>query len=408
MKRLVEDVFDIVVLSEGTELAQLAIALPNDRYRANAALPKAALPEAGRIASGRGASLDACRHSCMGEAAEMLSVCAWGDEPLVMAPASDLGPQALSVRALNGFTDVQTNERESWNSIYGSYDWRPGPTSTANPISWGQVEDAFGRGKRYAPADFLYLGQRQVGDASAVAIADSNGCAAGTDADAAKLGALLELIERDATARWWYGCRRRSPIGAERIRAATSLGVQLAERERRSWLFDITSDLEVPVVAALSAERDGTDVALGFSAGTNLSAAMESAVTEMLQMEFSLMVAKESEDQSTLWTQWRRAVTTSLAPLDAMAMPAITPSDTLPAGREATFGDILETCTRLGIDLYFADMSRPAVGVPVYRALSTALCHYKPRFGRLRLHAPDRRDTDRGIERPTALVPLLV
>lgn len=408
MKRLVEDIFDIVVLTEASELAQLAIALPNDRYRANGALPKAALPEAGRIASGRGASLDACRHSCMGEAAEMLSICAWGDEVLVTAPAADLGPQALSVRAVNGFTDAQINERETWNRIYGEYDWRPSLTSAAIPISWGQVEDAFGGEKRYAPADFLYLGQRQGGDASAVAIADSNGCAAGADAEAAKLGALLELIERDATARWWYGCRRRPPIGADEIRAATSLGPRLAERERQSWLFDITSDLEIPVVAALSAERDGTDVALGFSARTNLSAAMESAVTEMLQMEFSLMVAKESANQSTLWSQWRRAVTTSLAPLDAMAMPALARSDAMPARGEATFADMLETCARLGIDLYFADMSRPAVGVPVYRALSTALCHYKPRFGRLRLHAPDRRDTEGDTGRPTALVPLLI
>jgi ribosomal protein S12 methylthiotransferase accessory factor len=400
----IEDIFDVVMLTEAHDLAHLAIALPNGRYRENSALPKAALPEAGRVASGRGTTLDICRHSCMGEAAEMLSACFWGDETLIAASAAELGPQALSIPALNGFTDAQIEERHTWNGGYGRYDWRPGPIRAAGTIAWATIEEAFSDRERYAPADFLYLGRRETGDMAAVAIADSNGCAAGKDADAARLAALLELIERDATARWWYGRRRRAPIAPDQIRATTALGAFLANRMRQSWLFDITSDLDIPVVAALSAERDGTDVALGFSAKTSLSAAMESAITEMLQMEFSLTVAKESDDSDTLWARWRCNVTTSLPPLDAMALqPGF-----MPAGEDATFGNILETCARLGVDLYFADMTRAAVGVPTFRALSTTLCHYKPRFGRQRLYAPDSRDVGRAIGPATEQFPLLV
>jgi ribosomal protein S12 methylthiotransferase accessory factor len=37
-------------------------------------------------------------------------------------------------------------------------------------------------------------------------------------------------------------------------------------------------------------------------------------------------------------------------------------------------------------------MTRPEIGVPVFRAVSAALCHYKPRFGKARLTASDARD----------------
>jgi ribosomal protein S12 methylthiotransferase accessory factor len=37
-------------------------------------------------------------------------------------------------------------------------------------------------------------------------------------------------------------------------------------------------------------------------------------------------------------------------------------------------------------------MTRLEIGIPVVRALSTKLCHYKPRFDRTRLLAPDALD----------------
>lgn len=43
-------------------------------------------------------------------------------------------------------------------------------------------------------------------------------------------------------------------------------------------------------------------------------------------------------------------------------------------------------------------MTRPQLGIPVIRALSTDLCHFKPRFGRERLLAEDSRDCGRPLE----------
>ena len=54
----------------------LAMAMPNDRYRADPRLPRAALPE--RAGSRRrGLSAEPCLASCFGEAAELVSCCQW-------------------------------------------------------------------------------------------------------------------------------------------------------------------------------------------------------------------------------------------------------------------------------------------------------------------------------------------
>ena len=48
-------------------------------------------------------------------------------------------------------------------------------------------------------------------------------------------------------------------------------------------------------------------------------------------------------------------------------------------------GEILARCARLSVPVFFIEMTRPEFAIPTFRALSTSLCHYKPRWGRQRL-----------------------
>jgi ribosomal protein S12 methylthiotransferase accessory factor len=180
----------------------------------------------------------------------------------------------------------------------------------------------------------------------------------------------------------------------------------LVERARRTVLFDITSDLDIPVVAAVSAEADGRDVALGFAAGLDGAVAAVSAATEMLQMERALDAARELGPEAADWWTWRRRVTMRLPPLDAAERIAVAALAERPpiSGLAA----VLAALASRGVPLWTVDLTRPAIGVPVVRALSTALCPVKPRFARARLRAADPRDVERvavGLERR---VPLLV
>jgi ribosomal protein S12 methylthiotransferase accessory factor len=404
-----DELYDVVMLPAGPGPVHLAVALPNDRYRE--ILPDAALPESGRIASGRGLTVEACRQSCLGEAAELASCCAWGDEPLLPATAKLLGSKALPIRALDGLSAEQIAGRTDWNRAYDGFDWRPRAFNPDAAIAWLPVINAFDASSVLVPADFMLIGRREAGDEEAATVADSNGCAAGQTADAARFSALLELIERDATARWWYGRRVRNSVALEELAEAMSVRMEsdlsaLAARGRRSRVFDITTDLGVPAFATVSAEPDGQGVALGFAAKASRAEAILSAITEMLQMEFSLAMAQAEPDASSQWTRWLSEVTLALPPLDARS-----PCDAdafMNDSAPVTLESALDACARSSIGIWFADLTRAAIGVPVFRALSTELCHYKPRFERTRLLAPDPRDLAAAARDAESQVPLLV
>ena len=401
--------FDVIDLTTLAIPACFAIALPNDALLRMPGIPPAALPESGRLASGRGTDEASCRASCLGEAAELFSCCEWGNEQIVNATENEIGPAAIRPEALNGFTRGQLRERIRWNSQNADFDWRPAPRDTSAPLDWLSAEDAFGGRPAFIPADVAFIGRRQTGDEAAAAIGDSNGCAAGPDADTAKLAAVLELVERDATGRWWYGQRSRPTIGIAEIDGLGPLAAWLAARSRQTWLFDITTDIGLPVVAAASAEPDGLDVALGFAARLDMKAAAAAAITEMLQMEISLDTARALGGSAGHWARWRREVTMSLPPL--AAGPAQPPGPFRPSpahGASADLPEVLAALARQKIDLWFVDMTRAEIGIPVFRAVSTMLCHYKPRFAHARLLAADARDLQPAHGNPRAQMPLLI
>jgi ribosomal protein S12 methylthiotransferase accessory factor len=116
-----------------------------------------------------------------------------------------------------------------------------------------------------------------------------SGIAAGRTRAEAEEHALLELIERDAAARWWcLGRPGRAPTPGELGDAhrAVERALGRPETSRRWWLIDIST--HVPVVAALSCAEDGRQLAVGLAARRSLGHAASAALLEMCQMELSL------------------------------------------------------------------------------------------------------------------------
>src|SRR5688500_10311657 len=127
------DLFEVVSLPVGDAPLSLAVALPGPALMRMPGFPQAALPQSGRVASGRGLTAERCRASAFGEAVELVSCCAWGSEALVTARDRELGPAALSPRVLNGFSQGQMDGRATWNSRYAGFDWRPPPRDPERP-----------------------------------------------------------------------------------------------------------------------------------------------------------------------------------------------------------------------------------------------------------------------------------
>ncbi|MFJ6758575.1 TOMM precursor leader peptide-binding protein [Streptomyces sp. NPDC091273] len=114
----------------------------------------------------------------------------------------------------------------------------------------------------------------------------SNGCAIGSCPEEALLGALLELVERDAFLIAWY-----AGLPLTGIDLATVPGTAVRTMADRAALqgydvhaFDNRIDLAVPVVTGLAVRRDGGPGLFSFGAGAALdpATAVEAALSEVL------------------------------------------------------------------------------------------------------------------------------
>ncbi len=215
----------------------------------------------------------------------------------------------------------------------------------------------------------------------------SIGCAAGPSADAAALHGLLELVERDAAALWWRGGARPRPLALENpalAGAATLLArLRRGATGRRSWLLDITTDLGLPAVAAVSVGPDGAGFCCGLAARPGLAAACRAALLELCQMELALAVVaakREEGGEASLnprdrshqarFTGIHAARCALLHPLGEPAAPAPPPGETTAA---AALAGLVAALAARGFDPLLLPLTRPALGVPVCRVLCPGL-----------------------------------
>jgi ribosomal protein S12 methylthiotransferase accessory factor len=213
----------------------------------------------------------------------------------------------------------------------------------------------------------------------------STGSAAGTSWDAAALHGMLELIERDAASLWWQGGNRATsiPPGHEAQTTADALLAQLRQgpSARRSWLLDITTDIGVPCVAAVSCRADGFGFAFGLAARPTLKAAARAAILEMCQGELAhAVVEAKLRERGEAALNARDRIHRQSAKLNAdrclLLQPGPEPSRQRVIGAAdpaAVLRLIVERLAQLGIEAFGLDLTRPQFAVPVARVIAPGL-----------------------------------
>jgi ribosomal protein S12 methylthiotransferase accessory factor len=317
--------------------------------------------------SGVGLTLRDAFQGCIGEGIEYLSQLQ-AETDLLLKPAVDdwsgkLGPNALKLVAVLSERRMQPERALSWYRAT-------------------RVNDG---GEVWLPADICLRrppAQRDFTPPYPLSI----GSAAGQSRDAAALHGLLELIERDATSLWWWGGRlpRSIPPHHEAGAVAEDLLRQLrrgASVQRRTWLLDITTDIGVPCVTAVSCRADGSGFAFGLAARPALEAAARSAIVEMCQLELAdaVVAAKRNErGDDALNAQDRIHLQRAAINADQckLLQPVAGHANHLPfhATEEgAIFSLIVERLEKLGIDTFCIDLTRQRFAVPVVRVIAPGL-----------------------------------
>lgn len=203
--------------------------------------------------------------------------------------------------------------------------------------------------------------------------ADSTGCAVGQTREAALAAAVWECVERDALALWWHGNRPASRLALEVIDThQPRLFWWLHQRERQTVLLDLTTDIGLPVVAAVSCDPGGGGVALGAAARPVVAQAALAAVTEMVQTEVSLELARAAGDAESL--AWAATGSTRRQPQFQAQGDSVTTD--APSGLPS----LLSRLDGLGHRVLGVDLTLPDDPMPSVRAIIPGLCAMRGRI----------------------------
>lgn len=325
------------------------------------AAEKAAIDGPGISATGSGLTLPEALTTFLGEAADLLSQFERsGDiETTEVFEKSPLKGGAI-VRGWIGEALAQLPPHQTISSVGGKI--LPGLDELA------------------LPADFCLRRPAALRDLQPIG-ALSSGCAAGPTVASATERAVLELVERDAAALWWYG--GKPPCSVDKCSAHYDAGMALLSDLRRSasgritTFLDISTDLNVPVFAAVSMDRDGMGFACGLGSRLESDAALGAAVRELCQMELAAPL-------SSLKSQARGASSLTLADQRHLQRAAwlardcqlLAPTEITSATANAAprnVDELIATLHDRDVRLAIFDLTREDIAVPVIRVVSPDL-----------------------------------
>jgi oxazoline/thiazoline synthase len=349
---------------------------------------------------GKGSTELEARVGALCEAVERYCGSRLGDEPVLRASLRDLGPPAVHPDDCQLFHQRQFDDRRRWNAASPAFQQIPEPFDAQQAIDWTPVWSLTAGRQRLLPTDLLYF--HQSGHRSMRA--NSNGNAAGASIEDAIAQGFLELVERDAVALWWYNRTSQPAVDTGSLDDPwiDELRTRYAGISREFWLLDVTSDLGIPVMAAISRRTDkpAEDIMLGFGAHFDPRVAARRALTELGQLLPAVAGARPdgsgygpADEHIRRW--WLTATTAN--------QPYLRPGEDQNPRRAASYeysarGDLREDVEHIvaladssGLEVLVLDQTRPDIGMPVVKVIVPGLRHFWARFAPGRLYdAPVR------------------
>jgi len=339
------------------------------------------------IAVGQGPSQAAASLACLGEMAERLSLLSRGEgDPLILHESFSDVSAAASLNFSEGQQALLTEEFPALKANYRN-----------GQIHWEEICDRRIRvasltGEKTGLAPSLVCLLREGGGfkVPGAPITSSNGAAAWWNYEGARERAVMELIERDSVACWWYNrlIPERYSISEMSPWLPGALADWFAQRERRIHFLRLATDLNCTVIAAISHDRNGKGLAYGFKAALALEDAVGGAALELVQMEMHLQTiadytpSDEQEDYEHPLMRMSQGIDVTANPWLAGNREAATAWP-----EAATWAALLDCLDERSIPVWSFEATRPDIGVPTVKAISPALRDWSPRFGAGRLYS---------------------
>ena len=354
----------------------------------------------GGRSAGKGRTDIQARASAFCEAIERYSGVFQGDEIREKGSYQKMGDKAIHPNACMNFSQAQYNNRQEWNgSCSGWFQKVPEPFDEDREIEWTPVWSLTHEEFKYLPTAYCYYGYPKAEKPDCWA--DSNGCAAGNTMEEAILQGFMELVERDSIALWWYNRVKRPRVDLDSFDEPyfQALKDYYQTLHRELWVLDITSDLNIPVFAAITkrTDREIEDIVLGYGVHLDPKIAIQRALTEVNQILPAVLSA--NADGSTqyapsadpLAVDWWKIATLenqrylvpdeSIAPKVCGDYPKVWSDD---------LRDDVMTCKQItekhGMEMLILDQTRPDIGLKVVKVIVPGMRHFWKRLGSGRLY----------------------
>lgn len=225
--------------------------------------------------AGSGAAFDrtSAMWAAFGEAVERYAAAAHFDDQVLYAAQDALGDAAVGPSQFVLFAPGQYVE---------GFEYAPDDTAVVR--AWAPAADLMEPAREtYVPAQMVYLGMQVKDKREIVMQSSSTGLATGMDEGRALLSGLAEVIERDAFAGMWqmkHAPRKLMVAPSTMERLLPGVRRQLAHPSLDVHLWDITTDVGMPVVLCLARSRNDGTMSLGASANLDVATAINKAVVE--------------------------------------------------------------------------------------------------------------------------------
>ncbi len=345
--------------------------------------------------SGKGTTRQQAVTGALCEALERYCGVFQGEEPRRRASLASLGASALHPNQVMLFSPTQYANRVENNKTCSAFHYVPLPFEEGTEIEWTPCWSLTRQEVRYLPTGYCFYNYPNP-KGTTFARADSNGCASGSTLEEAILQGFFELVERDAVALWWYNQLSRPALDLASFESPflARLSKFLEAQGRDYWVLDLTSDLQVPTFAAVSACREGNPrLAVGFGSHAQARAGMLRAVTEMNQ---GLAANVFFERQGSAVPLAPEADFYFNTPREQLAFVFPDPAQPLRKASDFSFDwpvtgrESVERCRQLvearGYEFLILDQSRPDVEMRVAKVLVPGLRHFWPRYAPGRLY----------------------
>ncbi len=294
------------------------------------------------------------------------------------------------------FDERQNVGREEWNAQHSTFQYVPPPFDEDAVISWTPVWSLTESRHRLLPTGMLYF-DVPAKIAGGAVCADSNGNAAGASLEDALLQGLLEVIERDSVALWWYNRTQAPAVDMDSFGDpwVDEMRETYAGLNREVWVLDLTSDIGVPTMAALSRRTDKPceDIMFGFGAHLDPKVAFTRALTELNQLMPA--VVDIDRDGAYGWTDpdalrwWQTATWAGTSFVRPDPAVAVRHRDDYGYSPTTDLHDDVTSVQRslesAGLDVLVLNQTRPDVGLPVVKAIVPGMRGFWSRLGAGRL-----------------------